>query len=77
MNEIINDEIRKRIRVRIAELNINSHKVAIAAGVNKSFLSDYLRGSKKRIDAADFPAIARALDCDAEYLLAVQDTPRR
>lgn len=68
--------MRQRVKERIEALKTNPFEVARIAGMERSFINDLLIGKKKRIRDDAVPVIAKALDCDPEYLFGVQSTPR-
>lgn len=67
--------IRDRIRAQIGVVGKTPHKVALQAGLEKSFISDFLDEKKKSFSAAHLPGIARALNCDVGYIVGEQDEP--
>lgn len=69
--------LRARIRERLDTLGLNPFEAAIMAGQNRYFLSDLVSGKKQSLRQTSFPELAKVLDCDVEYLLGSQATPRR
>lgn len=71
------DTIRDRIQRRMIELDFTPTSLATTAGLEKSFVADFLNGKcKKSFSMSAIPVIARALDCDLDYLFGEQDAPR-
>lgn len=69
--------INQRIRDRLDQLGESSFDVSIAIGKNRNFLNDLMSGKKKSFSADMLPDLARALRCDANYLLGMSDEPSR
>lgn len=69
--------IRDRIRDRLAATGLNPFEAARQAGHERTFLNDLLIGKKSSIRQSAIPQVAAVLDCDPEYLIGAQDTPRR
>lgn len=67
--------INRRIRDRLDELGESSFDVSKAIGKNRNFLNDLMTGKKKSFSADMLPDIARALRCDANYLLGMDSQP--
>ncbi len=72
-----NDTIRRRINARIADLDMPITRVATEAGLERSYLSEYLSGKKQSIRAESVLPLAQVLQCDAAFLLGTQDRPRQ
>ena len=65
-----NDELRQRIKNRLAELRLGPIEAAQAVpGLERNYLSDYLAGRKKSFSSAKQPLVARALKWSIEDLL--------
>lgn len=59
------------------DLNMTPYGLSTAAGLEKSYIADFLNGHRKKsISAIVLPEIARALDCDLAYIFGEQDAPR-
>lgn len=69
--------LRARIRDRLDALGLNPFDAAKRAGAERTFLNDLLIGKKDTIRQAAIPKVAEVLDCDPEYLIGAQATPRR
>lgn len=69
--------LRARIRERLDALAMNPFEAATKAGQNRHFLSDLLIGKKNSLRQSSFPDLAEVLDCDVEYLIGSQASPRR
>lgn len=68
--------IKRRVAERLSSLGFNPFEAARIAGLERSFINDLLVGKKQSIRGSKLPALAAALDCDQEYLLGIQPTPR-
>lgn len=68
--------IKRRVGERLSSLGYNPFEAARIAGLERSFINDLLVGKKQSIRGSKLPALAAALDCDQEYLLGIQPTPR-
>lgn len=66
-----------RVQERLATLGINRFEAARMAGFERSFFNDLLIEKKSTLRESNLAKVAQALDCDAEYLIGVQDIPRR
>lgn len=69
--------LRTRIRTRLDALGLNPFEAARRIPAERTFLNDLLIGKKSTIRQSAIPKVAAALECDPEYLLGAQDTPRR
>lgn len=69
--------LRSRIRDRLEALNLNPFEAARRIPAERTFINDLLIGKKDTIRQSAIPKVAAALECDPEYLLGVQDKPRR
>lgn len=70
------DAIRQRMLSRMKELKLTPYGLSTAAGLEKSYIADFLKGERKKsISASALPAIATALDCDLAYLFGEQARP--
>lgn len=70
------DILRQRVRARLTALDVNPFEAARRAGLERSFLNDLLIGKKSTVRQAKLPALAKALECDQDYLTGLQGTPR-
>lgn len=71
------ERLRNRVRERLDAKQLNPFEAARMAGLERSFLNDLLIGRKQTVREGKLPAVASILDCDPDYLLGVQDTPRK
>lgn len=69
--------LRDRIRGRLDALGMNPFDAARRIGAERTFINDLLIGKKDSIRRAAIPRVAEVLDCDPEFLIGAQDTPRR
>lgn len=69
--------LRERVRERLEATGLNPFEAARRIGNERTFLNDLLIGRKETIRQAAIPRVAAVLDCDPEYLLGAQATPRR
>lgn len=69
--------IADRVRERLDALDLNPAETARRAGLGRTFIHDLLAGKKKSIRGTGLSVLASTLECDAEYLLGEQATPRR
>lgn len=69
--------LKSRIQNRLEYKGLNPFEAARMAGLERSFLNDLLIGKKQTIRSKYMPAIASTLDCDQDYLIGLQDTPRK
>lgn len=69
--------LRDRIRGRLEALGLNPFDAARRIGAERTFINDLLIGKKDSIRRAAIPKVAEVLDCDPEFLIGAQDTPRR
>lgn len=67
------DVMRARIKERLDSLELPVTQVAKQAGLERSYLSDYLVKKKASISAAAIMEIARVLRCDVGYLYGEQE----
>jgi hypothetical protein len=70
------DLLRERVRLRLETLELNPFEAARKASFERSFVNDLLIGKKTTVRQSKLPALARALDCDPEYLTGLQGSPR-
>jgi transcriptional regulator with XRE-family HTH domain len=68
--------LRERVRERLTTLEMNPFEAARIANFERSFVNDLLIGKKTTVRQSKLPALAKALDCDPEYLIGLQGTPR-
>lgn len=69
--------LRSRVRDRLEALGINAFEAARRIGVERTFLADLLSGKKDTIRPRAIAKVAEVLDCDPEFLIGAQATPRR
>lgn len=68
--------LRKRIRDRLAKLNMSANESSRRAGLGISYVNDLLAGKSKNPVSHRLEKLAQVLDCDLEYLTGEQDSPR-
>lgn len=73
MNEQI---VIDRIKARLDELGESSFDVSVKIGKHRNFLNDLIVGRKKTFGANLLPELAAALNCDVQWLVGLQDSPR-
>lgn len=69
--------LRRRVKERLDVLRLNPFEAARRAGAQRHFLDDLLSGKKESIRPDALIRVAEVLDCDPEYLVGAQSTPRR
>lgn len=69
--------MRTRVRDRLAALGISAFEAARRVGAERTFLNDLLVGKKETIRPAAIGKVAEVLDCDPDYLIGAQATPRK
>lgn len=69
--------IADRIYDRMKELGLKASPLARRLGVSPGYFSDLIHGKKKSFSAMLLPKLAAELSCDSDYLLGLQDKPRR
>lgn len=67
---------QSRVRQRIAALKISPIRLAQDVGLDRGYINDIIVGRKKNISRRNLPLVAKALQCDPEYLLGKQDEVR-
>ena len=60
--------LRKRIKARLATLGRGAIEAAVKAGLERSYISDFVSGKKKTIKIDSYPKVAAALDWTVEEL---------
>jgi hypothetical protein len=72
-------EMRRRIRQRVAELGETPTTLAIRHGLGRDYIRDLIQDAprKRSVRLKSLPALASALDVDEEYLTLKQEVPRR
>ncbi len=66
----------ERLKARLDELGESSFDVSVKIGKNRNFLNDLFVGRKKSFAASLLPDLALALNCDVQWLLGMQASPR-
>lgn len=66
-----------RIRERLSSLGISEREASRRAGFGVGYVGDLLSGRSKAPEANRLIALAKTLECDLDYLLGMQDSPRR
>ena len=66
--------MQERVQSRLNALKINAFEAARRAGLRREFVSELLSGRKKSIRGDAIPKLARALECDPDYLTGHQPT---
>lgn len=69
--------LRARVRERLSALGLNPFEAARRMGVDRTFVNDLLSGKKETMRPKAILKAAAALDCDPEFLIGAQATPRR
>lgn len=69
--------MRARISERLDALGLTPFQAAKAAGLNRYIVFDLIEGKKETIRQKALVQLAAILDCDPEYLIGAQATPRR
>lgn len=69
--------LKQRIRERLAALDLNPFEAAARAGQKREFIYDLIVDRKGIIREKSLPSVARALECDVDYLQGIKQTPRR
>lgn len=73
----MSERLRTRVRERLDAKGLNPFEAARMAGLERSYVNDLLIGKKHTVREKKLPALASILDCDPDYLMGAQDTPRR
>jgi hypothetical protein len=71
------DDLADRIRARLTALNISEREASRRAGFGLSYVGDVINSRSKEPGTARLITLARVLECDLEYLLGINPTPRR
>lgn len=71
------NHLRKRIRARLEALGISSYEAARRADLNRYAVYDLLIEKKETMRPKALIALAKALECDPEYLNGTQAELRR
>jgi hypothetical protein len=69
--------LQERVNARVKALGKPAIKLATDGGLGRGFIRDIIDGRKKTFKAESLAQVARALDCDPEFLLGQQDEVRR
>lgn len=69
--------MRARVRERLSALGISAFEAARRVGAERTFLNDLLVGKKETIRPSAIAKVAEVLDCDPDYLIGAQATPRK
>jgi len=64
-----NNELRQRIKDRLAQLKLGPVEAAAVAGLERTFLSDFLAGKKQSFSSAKQPLVAAALRWTVDELI--------
>ena len=70
------DLFRDRVAARLSQLEINPFEAARRAGLERSFVNDILIRRKKSVRGTNLEKLAAGLDCDVDFLIGRNDTPR-
>ncbi|SOC37055.1 SOS-response transcriptional repressor LexA [Rhizobium subbaraonis] len=70
-------KLLSRVRRRMAVLGLNNTQVDKQSGLPVGFTRDLLDGRKAQPREANLAKLAKALDCDVEYLMLEQSAPRK
>lgn len=69
--------LRKRVETRLSDLGMNPLQAAVRGGFDRSFFYDLINGKKNTLRESSLAKAANVLDCDPEFLIGIQDAPRR
>lgn len=69
--------IKRRISRRLAAMGLRASQADKLAGLSVGFTRDLLSGRKEQPRAAKLAQLAEVLDCDLDYLLLAQRSPRK
>lgn len=69
--------MRARVRERLSALGISAFEAARRVGAERAFLNDLLVGKKETIRPSAIRKVAEVLECDPDYLIGAQATPRK
>ncbi|WP_311276126.1 LexA family transcriptional regulator [Methylobacterium sp. WCS2018Hpa-22] len=69
--------LKKRIRERLAKLEMSANDASRRAGLGLSYVNDLLSGKSKNPVPARLQQLADVLDCDLDYLMGNVDSPRQ
>lgn len=73
----MDDLQRQRVRQRLDDINLNAFEAASIGGFQRNYFHDLLIGKKQSIRGKWLSRAAQTLQCDPDYLLGRQDTPRK
>lgn len=73
----MSDITRERIKKRMEELGTNPSRTSLEAGLNFTYLRDYLTGRAKNVSVPKLEAIAKALETTPQYLMGESFTAAR
>jgi phage repressor protein C with HTH and peptisase S24 domain len=68
---------KQRVEARLTSLGINAYEAARRGEFEKTFVEDIISEKKMSVRGQNLLMLAKALECDAAYLLGAQGEPRR
>lgn len=72
---MIGELLRSRIRQRLDELGINPFEAERRANLKRGYLNDLLIEKKSTLREKTLPSLAKALECDVDFLTGRSDQP--
>lgn len=72
---ITSDLLRSRVRARLDALGINPFEAERRADLKRGYVNDLLIGKKTTFREKALPALARALECDLDFLTGQSNAP--
>lgn len=73
----MSEKLVVRLREAISRARTNPYELALRMKRDGSFITDLLKGRKKTINVDALTDLAVILDCDMDYLVGLQEMPRR
>ncbi len=68
--------LKERVETRLADLKRNPFEAARRGALERGFVNDILNGRKRSVRGENLLKLAIGLDCDPEYLIGRQATPK-
>lgn len=70
------DTLKEKVEARLKDLERNPFEAARRAGLERGFINDILNGRKRSVRGENLIKLAIGLDCDPNYLIGRQTTPK-
>jgi len=70
------ETLKDKVSARLKDLDRNPFEAARRAGLERGFVNDILNGRKRSVRGENLVKLAIGLDCDPNYLIGRQETPK-